>query len=156
MIGGVALYAYGFDRTTLDVDFMIFSTDTEKVDAIMKGYGYRILNQTDTFANYVSDDPEMGQVDFMYAHKERSAEILHRAEPLWVVGHTVKVLRVEDMIGLKLLAITNNPQRIKKDQLDIEDLLRRFHKKLDWQIVQDYYKLFGREAEFKKLRKVTS
>ena len=98
----------------------------------------------------------MGRVDFMYAHKERSTAMLERAEKRWVVGHDVKVLRPEDIIGLKVLSSTNDPDRASKDRWDIEDLMRRFHKTLDWQLVRDYFKLFNREEEFKKLKKQTS
>lgn len=156
MIGGVALYAYGIERTTFDIDFMIFATDAEKVDAMMQAHGYRVLNRTATFANYVSDDADLGQVDFMYAQKERSTAMLRRAEERWVAGHNVKVLQVEDVIGLKVLSLSNNPKRASKDQWDIEDLMRRYHRKLDWQLVRDYFKLFGREAEFKRLKRQTS
>lgn len=156
MIGGVALYAHGLGRTTLDVDFMIFLADAERVDALMKAHGYRALNQTNTFINYVSDDADMGQVDFMYARKEHSIAMLKRAKPQWVAGHTVKVLCVEDMIGLKVLSSSNDPQRASKDRWDMEDLMRRFHKTLDWDLVKNYFKLFCREAEFKQLKKRTS
>ena len=100
--------------------------------------------------------PDMGRVDFMYAQKEHSTAMLDRATEHWVLGHNVKVLQVEDIIGLKVLSSTNDLERAAKDLWDIEDLMRRFHKKLDWQLVRDYFKLFDREAEFKRLKKKTS
>jgi len=155
LIGGVAIYAYGIDRSTIDVDFLILVSNADSVDKLMSSHGYTIGNKTATFVNYVSKDPDMGRVDFMYAQKERSIAMLGRAEKRWVVGHDVKILRPEDIIGLKVLSSTNDPDRASKDRWDIEDLMRRFHDTLDWQLVRDYFKLFNREEEFKKLKKRT-
>lgn len=156
LIGGVALHAHGIDRTTFDADFLIFVSDTDTVDRLMRAHGYHRAHASETFANYLSKDFDMGRVDFMYASKHHSRAMLGRAEKTWIMGYEVKVLRVEDMIGLKVLSTTNDPTRATKDMGDIEDLMRRHHRKMNWPFVREYFKLFDREDEFKKLKKKTS
>jgi predicted nucleotidyltransferase len=156
LIGGVAIHSYGIDRSTVDVDFLILSSSADEVEQIMRSHSYEVGHKTATFVNYVSKDPDMGRVDFMFAGKEHSKAILDRAEENWVIGHAVKVARVEDIIGLKVLSSSNDPNRASKDLWDIEDLMRRYRRTLDWELVRDYFRLFDRETEYKNLRKKTS
>ncbi|HVO33442.1 MAG TPA: nucleotidyl transferase AbiEii/AbiGii toxin family protein [Elusimicrobiota bacterium] len=156
MIGGVALYAHGIERTTFDADFLILVDDVPAVEALMKSLGYIARNKTDTFINFSSDDPDMGQVDFMIARKKHSTAMLARAKPHPIAGRSVKVVGPEDMIGLKLLSGSNDPARAAKDRWDIEDLMRRHHHALDWELVKEYFIVFGRENEYEELRKQTS
>ncbi len=153
LIGGIALHTYGLGRTTMDADFMILLSSAESVDRLMKSLGYKLMNQTKTFANYVAKDPDLGRVDFMYAGKEISIGMLKRAKEQWLLGEMVKVLQIEDLIGLKVLSSSNDPTRASKDVADIEDLMRRHFRNLNWTLVKSYFTMFGRQAEFTQLRK---
>jgi hypothetical protein len=52
----------------------------------------------------------------------------------------------EDLIGLKVQASSNNPQRKMLDMSDIESLLQRCPD-LDMARVREYFSLFDRENE---------
>ena len=41
LIGGYAVNAYGYSRTTQDVDFMIVSSDYDKAKQVLQRCGYR-------------------------------------------------------------------------------------------------------------------
>lgn len=155
LIGGIALHTYGLARTTMDADFMILLSSADQVDEIMKSFGYKLLHQTKTFANYLAADPDYGRVDFMYAGKEVSVAMLARAQEQWLLGEMVKVLQAEDLIGLKVLSSSNDSERATRDLSDIEDLMRRYHRNLDWKLVENYFNMFGRGIEFRQLRKRT-
>ncbi len=153
LIGGVALYFSGSPRTTFDVDFLTVLAQSDRVDEVMRRLGYSAVQRSEEAANYVSSNPDLGQVDFLFAHRKYTLEMLRRADKKDVLGHSVKVLKPEDLIGLKVQSSSNDPARAAKDHADIEDLMRRNADSLDWNLVQEYFKLFGREAELQELRK---
>jgi predicted nucleotidyltransferase len=58
----------------------------------------------------------------------------------------VKVLLVEDLIGLKLQALANDPKnRYAVDAPDIQRLLKMHRSRLDVALVREYFRLFGKE-----------
>ena len=61
-----------------------------------------------------------------------------------------KVVVPEDLIGLKLQALANSPDR-DQDRLDIKELLRLHRSRMDMTRVRDYFKIFGKEAELDAL-----
>jgi len=63
-----------------------------------------------------------------------------------------RVLLPEDVIGLKVQAIANDPEnRRAKDSADIVALMEARGAGLDWGRMGEFYKLFGMEAEFQRL-----
>ena len=156
LIGGVALYFSGSPRTTFDVDFLTVFSESDRIDELMRRLGYRALHRSEDAANYAGSDADLGHVDFLFARRKYSLEMLHRADKMEVLGRSVKVLKPEDLIGLKVQSSSNDPQRAAKDRADIEDLMRRNAKSLDWELIGEYFKLFNREAELQELRKKIS
>ena len=62
----------------------------------------------------------------------------------------VKVVEVEDIIGLKVQSSSNNPKRLWLDLADIERLLD-VHRTIDMERVREYFRIFGRKAELDEL-----
>ncbi len=153
LVGGLALYFSGAARTTFDADFMIFLTQADAVDRLMKGLGYDCLHKTENVANYASKDPAFGQVDFLFAHRPYALAMLSRAVEREFMNVTVKVLQPEDLIGLKVQSSSNQPERLTQDMLDVENLLKGHARTLDWELIETYFRLFDREKEFKNLRR---
>src|ERR1700691_2832094 len=79
LVGGLALYALGTSRTTFDADFMILLDQAAIADQVMVRLGYKPLHRNDDVANYVSEDPDKGQVDFLLAHRNYALSMLKRA-----------------------------------------------------------------------------
>jgi len=74
--------------------------------------------------------------------------MLKRAREMPVLGGelTVKVLLPEDLIGLKIQAIVNDPgNRYPVDGPDIQRLLKMHRGRLDMTLVRDYFRLFEKE-----------
>ena len=59
----------------------------------------------------------------------------------------VPVVDAEALIGLKLQALVNAPARRLQDEADIRALLDARRGQLKMDVIRDYYRLFGREAE---------
>ena len=51
VIGGHAVNAYGYTRTTLDVDFLVAVESFPEWRRVFESAGYRWVGQTETFAN---------------------------------------------------------------------------------------------------------
>jgi len=153
VIGGMALQlAVRDSRLTHDIDFIILLKDSEKVARIMTGLGYKALLCTENVANY-SGLAEMGRVDFLFAHRKYSLKMLDRAEPKSLLGFTFKVVKPEDLIGLKIQSCSSDSSRSSKDLADIEEIMRDNRKSLDWNLIREYYRLFGRENDLEETLK---
>src|SRR5436190_3653477 len=151
LVGGLALHALGISRTTSDIDGMVLLSDSSEIDDIMKSLGYEALQKTDDIANYVSQDWGMGRVDFLFAHRPYSESMLSRATEQALFGGRIKVLDPEDIIGLKIQAMANNPDRTHKDMGDIVMLMDLHRDRLDWKRIEEYFGLFHREKDFLEL-----
>lgn len=155
LIGGFALGALGIARSTVDLDFLVLRDDMPKVDKIMKSHGYECKYKSENVSQYVSPLKIFGEVDFLHAFREISVKMLARAKELGIFEGKlkIKVLLPEDIIGLKVQAIANNPDRMQQEYLDIESLMERYKANLDWRLLEEYFSLFEQREKFKKLKK---
>ncbi len=80
--------------------------------------------------------------------------MLARAKSYPVFGETQKVNAAdpEDLIGLKVQAMVNDPDRKPQESADIERLMNLFGSKLDWKRIHEYYDVFDLGEEAKRLR----
>ena len=63
----------------------------------------------------------------------------------------VPVVDAEALIGLKLQAVVNAPQRRAQDHADIAALVAIKRDSLNTALLRDYYRLFGLESELDRL-----
>lgn len=154
LMGGFALGIWGGSRSTVDLDFLVYRDDMEKVHKIMTGLGYESHQHTENVSQYISPLKVLGGIDFVHAFREASVGMLQRAVEKNIFGDKLKVktLTPEDIIGLKLQGVYNNPAREKVDIADIEMLVSLHGKNLDWELVERYFTIFKMEDLYKKLR----
>ncbi len=142
VIGGVAVSAHGVVRATEDIDFLIDAASEEKVRGLMKRLGFETLQRTEDVSNYLLGEL---RVDFLHAHRTYTATMLDRATSSIVEGVELRIARVEDLIGLKVQALANDPSRTH-DRADIEQLLR-LPVELDKGLIREYFRIFDREPD---------
>jgi hypothetical protein len=152
-IGGVAVYLSGVDRMSDDVDFLTLLSDSDKIDTVLTALGFERLFKSDNAANYWKSGPEGGRVDFLFAHRPYTQTMLKKANTTRFLGMPVKTLRPKDLIGLKVQSSSNDPDRARKDLFDIEDLMARHGKTMDWTLIGEYFDLFKRSNELEGFRK---
>ncbi len=154
LMGGMAVGAWGVARTTADIDFLVLKDDCAKLRDIMKSLGYECRYQTENVSQYVSPLEIFGEVDFLHAFREISRSMLQRAESrkLFDNALSVNVLQVEDIVGLKVQAIANDPGRENRDISDIEELVKIYGKRMDWKLLEEYFSLFGLDDLLLKIR----
>lgn len=144
---------WGVARATSDLDFLVDREDLEKVDAVMKKLGYECRFRSENVTQYVSRLRLFGEVDFLHAFRSASIGMLERAEEKEIFGGElkIKVLKPEDLIGLKLQAVKNNPSRKEMDIADIKALVSAQQEPLDWPLIRGYAEILGAEDLLKEL-----
>jgi hypothetical protein len=154
VIGGFALGVLGYGRATMDLDFLVHRDDLEKLHARLTALGYERLLQTENVSHYQHRDGAWGGLDFVHAFRKISLAMLARAKSYKVFGgkQRIRVADPEDVIGLKVQAMVNDPDRKSQEVADIEMLMRLYGAKLDWQRIQDFYDIFGLKDEASRLR----
>jgi hypothetical protein len=153
-IGGFALGVLGHVRATMDLDFLIHRDDLDHLHERLTGLGYERFLQTENVSQYRHRDEEWGGVDFIHAFRKPSLAMLERAKSYPVFGGklAIKAADPEDVIGLKIQALTNDPDRKPQELADIEALMRRFGSKLDWERIQEYYDAFDVGDDGKRMK----
>ncbi|MBI5307126.1 MAG: nucleotidyltransferase family protein [Planctomycetes bacterium] len=154
LMGGFAMGLWGGSRSTVDLDFLVHRDDMQKVHIIVTVLGYEIHHKTENVSQYTSPLKVFGGIDFIHAFREASVEMLQRAveKDIFSGMLNIRTLLPEDIIGLKLQAVYNNPPREKIDMPDIELLISAYNKDLDWELLEKYCKLFDMEDVCRKLR----
>ena len=157
VIGGFALGFWGVARTTMDMDFLLLLDDTEKADAILKRNHFDRIFHSENVARYQGQPASLGSIDIIYAFREVSRNMLARSVEI-PVSDDLKVVSLvpEDIIGLKIQAIANDPARRNRDMFDIRALLAaRIHRKetIDWQSLEGYFSLFDFADLFHELKR---
>ena len=154
LIGGFAVSLWGYQRATVDMDFLVNGNDMEKVRKIVEGMGYRCIYATENVTQFSSDDKRQGKLDFLHAIRPASLSMLERTvyKSIFDSEQTIPVIMPEDLIGLKIQAINNDPSRAPLDMADIEGLMNIFGEKLDWKRIEEYFELFGMQETALKLR----
>jgi hypothetical protein len=91
----------------------------------------------------------LGQVDYLFARRKYTKAMMLRAQkrPIFDGEFDIKTLLPEDLIGLKIQAISNDPKnRFAVDSLDIRKILQTNIDEIDIELVKEYFKLFNKEA----------
>ncbi|MBU1122747.1 MAG: nucleotidyl transferase AbiEii/AbiGii toxin family protein [Candidatus Omnitrophota bacterium] len=154
LIGGFALGLWGVVRATADLDFLIDKEKCLKMKDIMRKHKYKCFYEDDNVAQYKGEEYLLGEIDFLYAFRKPSKEMLKRCVVRKIFDNkiTIKVLIPEDLIGLKVQAVVNNPSRKSMDWSDIEQLAEANKKNIKWDIIKKHFLLFDLDADFNRLR----
>jgi predicted nucleotidyltransferase len=146
LIGGMAMAMRGLQRTTLDLDFILLLNDLAVADEILRRHGFHREFHSENVSHYLGSDPALGRIDLLHAFRSATLGMLERAERLpWPDGVTVPVVHLEDLIGLKIQALVNDPSRERRDWADIFQMLRHAGDSaiaIDWELISDYLSLF--------------
>lgn len=154
LIGGLAVSLWSVPRSTVDVDFLILKDDVEPVAAIMEKHGYECRYRTENVSQYVSPLRIFGEVDYLHAFRDASVAMLKRTAIKNIFSGALKinVLQPEDLIGLKLQAMKNDPGRTSIDTADIKALMQVHGGCLDLGLIKKYFELF--ETDFSILNNI--
>ena len=146
LIGGMAMAMHGLQRTTLDLDFILLLDDLTTADKILRSHGYQREFHSENVSHYLGNDNALGRIDLLHAFRGPTLGMLERAARLpWPGGIAVPVVHLEDLIGLKIQALVNDPARQERDWADILQIVSHagnYSIPIDWELVGDYLALF--------------
>jgi hypothetical protein len=156
LIGGFAMALRGVQRATIDLDFILMFDDLGKADAIFKDAGYKRAFHSENVSHYTSEDLELGRIDILHAFRGPTLDMLKRADRIEIAsGQTLPVVHVEDIIGLKVQAVVNDPKRATADWADIRMILETSSDNgnpIDWELLQDYLDLFKLGSKLEEMK----
>jgi hypothetical protein len=150
VVGGLAMVAYGFGRTTLDVDILASGSDQDALVGFLETQGYSTIHRSTGFSNHRSDEPERGQVDVIYV-RGATEESLFAAISMKSIGpgRVIPVPSPEHLAALKAFAIRNDPMRVAGELEDIRFLLGLHG--IDTEAVHDAIRRYGLEELLDRL-----
>jgi predicted nucleotidyltransferase len=156
LIGGFAMALRGVQRATMDLDFILMMEDLAKADKVLTGCGYERVFHSENVSHYASVDRDWGRIDILHAFRGPTLSMLERAETVSVLDDLrIKVVHIEDIIGLKVQALVNNPLRAARDWADIRMILEAAKEQgrlIDWGLLEDYLEIFKLEAKLAELK----
>jgi hypothetical protein len=152
LIGGVALAAYGFARTTLDLDLVVDGEAEEDVIRFLESRGYETTHRSSGYSSHVHPDLLWGRVDFLYVRGETSRQIFAASRTsVGPGGIAVLLPKPEHMAAMKVLAMKNDPGRTFQEMADIRFLLQL--PGVDRREVRGYFDRQGMGERFDELER---
>jgi hypothetical protein len=148
LIGGLAFAYYGSTRATVDLDLLIHENDGPKAKAELLKNGFFVEFESPEVIQLNG----LGYIDLLLARRPISQKMLFEAHKSGPEG--IRVLKAEDLIGLKIQAYKNNPRRELQDKTDIQFLIES-DDKLDWNRIKEYADLFNEWEVINELKAKT-
>ena len=154
LIGGVALGFLGETRATADIDFLIHRDDLANAARVLATLGYEKAFENEDVSHFRRKDVPAGGVDVLHAFRAISLSMLQRAGRVTIgKGRAARVAAPEDVIGLKVQSMANDPNRKARDLADIEALAARRRGTLDWKLIGEYFILFDMREVYDDLKR---
>ena len=124
VIGGHAVNALGYSRTTLDLDLLVRKSDSETWKDSFRELGYAVLREIEAFVQLSPPLQGMWPVDLMLVNDATFSGILAEASEVRFRHALLKVPSLEHLIALKLHALKQAlPHRDAKDFGDLTQLI---------------------------------
>ena len=146
IIGGLAVFAYGGERTTFDVDFLIHGDDREKIKQIAQGLSLKIINENEEVIQFSGQI----QIDIIFANREKARAMLSNAKKIDCLPYPV--VSAEDLVGLKIQAFSGDRSREFIDKGDILTIFKNVSE-LDFNKIKEYADLFNVWNEIEEIKK---
>jgi hypothetical protein len=120
--GALALSPHGVDRSTKGIDVLVHPEDKDRLLALL-ARDFAITEDLDTLV-VLTDRKGTTEVDLLVAYDGISLEACTSPTPASVRGRKVKVVPVDLLAAMKVIAAVDNPAIELKQGADLELLLR--------------------------------
>ncbi len=156
VIGGMAMALRGVQRATFDLDFLLMFSDLPAAHATLEVEGYSRIHHSENVSHYENPSSVLVRVDILHAFRGPSLGMLKRAERLSLGTNChLPVLQIEDIIGLKIQALVNDPARALGDWSDIHRLIAHSAESkrlVNWDLISEYLSIFNLESKLEELK----
>jgi len=124
LIGGYAVLAHGFVRTTGDIDFLIRKSQAADWQKLFEELKFAVKFFGPTFLQFGPPPEEKLPVDLMFVSDENFDKMFSEAKQIETDGAITKVVSLPHLFALKCHAFKSRPQRAMKDVEDLVQLTR--------------------------------
>lgn len=125
IIGGHAINAHGYSRSTGDIDLAILNQDAEKWSKSIQKIGYAIFHQQPAFIQFKSTNLDGWPIDLMLVDQTTFNQLADNAKLFKFRDHSAHIASVPHLISMKLHALKGkDPNREEKDLSDLIELLK--------------------------------
>jgi hypothetical protein len=121
LIGGYAVLAHGFVRTTGDIDLLVRKSQAAHWQKLLEGLKFAVKFSGPTFLQFNPPAEETLPVDLMFVSDENFDRMFSAAKKIETDGAEVKVVSLPHLFALKCHAFKSRPHRAIKD---IDDLVQ--------------------------------
>jgi predicted nucleotidyltransferase len=130
--GSLASWARGGPETRHDLDLMLKPEDAERALKALADVGMRTERPPEEWLFKAWDGDIL--IDLIFGPKglEMTDEAMERGEEMDVLGISVRVMALEDVIATKLLALTEHSLRYE----GLLQIARSLREQIDWEAVQ--------------------
>ena len=120
LIGGLAVNAYAEPVVSLDLDIIVVADKADALVIAARGLGLKAQR----FEHSVNLSLPGAQLRIQMQIDERYQAFLSRSVKRQVLGYTMRVARIEDVLQGKVWAYSDNTRRASKRQKDLADIMR--------------------------------
>src|SRR5688500_5915251 len=133
LAGSLAVWARGGPETRHDLDFVVKEEDVERAAEVLAEAGIRPEKPPEEWLWKAWDGDVL--IDLIFAPRglEVTDDVIQRGELLHVLGITIPVMSIEDVLATKLLALHEH-------ELDFTGLIRTaraVREQIDWRYLRD-------------------
>jgi len=128
LAGSLAVWARGGPETRHDLDFVVKPEDADRALAVLADAGMRPETPPEEWLSKAWDGEVL--IDLIHAPRglEVTDEVMARGELLHVVGITIPVMAIEDVLATKLMALHEH----ELDYTAVLRIARAVREQIDW------------------------
>jgi predicted nucleotidyltransferase len=153
VIGGYAVYAHGYTRTTDDLDLIVPRERRAQWGKLLDGFGMVVKNDAATFLQFDAKDEAGMDVDLMFVSEDVFDHLNKAAVEAKVEGISVRVVSLLHLIALKCHSFQHSrSMRRLKDMDDLIQLILVNHLDLNEQELRATILKHGNADTYEKLR----
>jgi hypothetical protein len=131
--GGVASWVRGGPSTEHDLDFLVKPSDAERALAVLEEAGLRPERPPEEWLYKAYDGDVLVDLIFCPAGLDVDDELIDRGEEREVEAMTMRVLRAEDLLVSKLMAMTEHSINYRS----CLEVARSLREQIDWEDVRE-------------------
>ena len=128
LAGSLAMWARGGPETQHDLDIVIKPEDADRALGVLEEAGMRTEKPPEEWLHKAWDDDVL--IDLIFAPRglEVTDEVIERGELLHVIGITIPVMSIEDVLATKLMALHEH----RLDYTSVLRIARSVREQIDW------------------------
>jgi Uncharacterised nucleotidyltransferase len=128
LAGSLAVWARGGPEARHDLDFVIKPEDADRALAVLTDAGMRPEKPPEEWLHKAWDGEVLIDIIFAPRGLDVTDEVIDRGELLHVVGITIPVMAIEDVLATKLMALHEH----ELDYTSVLRIARAVREQIDW------------------------